>query len=119
MIVSLPSDLTDDERKAIHAVLNELRGFGDTADNIATNLINMGIVGVPNVAWNCPLRNALKHLGYPVTMIAGHRFYLEGSRPDREAFQVYWSLPGVCRDFTNSFDKGMYPQLIDRTETQP
>jgi hypothetical protein len=86
----------------------DLEALGRTADEVAKNLENLGIKGLPRLARHCPLAKYLISKGYLQASI------FEIAVADSDSPTPYQcKTPEPCYDFIHDFDRKVYPQLIE------
>jgi hypothetical protein len=96
--------------KSLEELLLEL---GSTADNIAANLIEMGIEGIPKSYHGCPVLNYLReNHGLDKLRISGGGagpYYIYDYTNEIDEPVRPWK---PLQKFLEKFDNGEYPELI-------
>lgn len=83
--------------------------LGDQSDVVASRLLSLGCVGLPNRSDECPLAIYLRQNGFECMTVS--RGYV---RQDIIGMGLFSStpLPPQAYAFTIDFDNGYYPELV-------
>lgn len=96
------------------AIVNALRRLGDTPDQVARTLTEMGIKGRQEDSMSCPLANYLRR-ELRVERASVFQWAIV-HLPNGQGFSP--NTPDPAYKFAVLFDKGEYPQLIEEEEMQ-
>lgn len=86
-----------------------IRALGNTPEQVAAKLREMGIKGYRRYASRCPVANYLKACGFPVVTVATFANRYQSSADEVADEAVY--LPVCVRDWIIEFDDGKHPEF--------
>ncbi|MDE2095717.1 MAG: hypothetical protein KGL39_00540 [Patescibacteria group bacterium] len=100
-------------RARLKSTLNKL---GKTTDEIVANSHLRGITGKCGYETDCPLVNYLRlQRVYADAYVKVSKYFVEVSSDSIGGSAIIVPLPKAVKSFVEEFDKGRYPELIDKS----